>query len=55
MSEQKKTLPTRSLFDPDRETQLPWTSGLNTDLKAKFEAIRRQMRQTKTVQLVRQK
>jgi hypothetical protein len=30
-----------------------YTPAASTDLRAKFEAIRRQMRQTKTVQLVR--
>jgi hypothetical protein len=38
----RKVFPSRSLFDPDKATQLPWTAAVSTDLRAKFLALKRE-------------
>lgn len=58
MSELRKVLPSRSLFDPDKSTQLPWTGAVNTDLRAKFQAMKRERLQkdsANVTQIKRQK
>jgi hypothetical protein len=49
----KRTEPSRRLFDPSKETQHAWTSSAATDLKARFEQIRRAMQKAPSVALVR--
>jgi hypothetical protein len=38
----RKVFQSRSLFDPDKATQLPWTAAVSTDLRAKFLALKRE-------------
>jgi hypothetical protein len=52
----KVTLPSRLLFDPKKESQHQWTSSVNTDIRARFEAMRRAARiqsQSPNVALIR--
>lgn len=38
----KVTYPTKSLFDPKKESQHQWTSSVSTDIRARFERMRRE-------------
>ena len=36
----KRTDPTRRLFDPDKEVQLPYVNRVNTDIRVTFDRVR---------------
>lgn len=55
MNYSKRTEPSRSLFDPNKETQHQWTNSASTDLRAKFQALKVEARLSANVAPIRRK
>jgi hypothetical protein len=43
MTEQRKVIPSRLLFDPDKESQLQWVNHASTDIRTTFARVRAEM------------